>query len=492
MSLRLVDFLKYEVRAVHSSPSRRAPSSSYQLDQKRDPSPETRDAGSGFEVSVQDLPLVTAGQKDPAAGSQGISRPFNIICGIVLSEVHGGAKGIEGITVTAGSAGGTSSGRPEEREGVVSQRKGEGGAPTSEEPESVSLKERMAMYQAAVSKKEAGSSSAAVMEESEACSLPGGLASVKKQFESQEYASSSQSQTSVTHVHLEKRSVQVMEESEACSLPGGLASVKKQFESQEYASSSQSQTSVTHVHLEKRSVQEVSSSQEVTVRSSVREVIPTTQQVAFFHGQEVTHDQRVQQSNVASSYENHYGETVRVIGGEDLPKVSTQALKQQYEKTIEEATPGKQIKIDLDYNQFQWAPVNQSSSAAASYESSSTVKQGCLFIYRCLSLIHYEDSGCLFIYRCHSLIHYEDRGCLFIYRCHSLIHYEDRGCLFIYRCLRLIHYEDRGCLFIYRCHSLIHYEDRGCLFIYRCHSLIHYEDRGCLFLYRCLRLIHGL
>ncbi|XP_041727536.2 xin actin-binding repeat-containing protein 2-like isoform X2 [Coregonus clupeaformis] len=269
-----------EVRAVHSSPSRRAPSSSYQLDQKRDPSPGEK----------------MASTQDPS--------------------------------LSAGSAGGTSSGRPEEREGVVSQRKGEGGAPTSEEPESVSLKERMAMYQAAVSKKEAGSSSAAVMEESE-----------------------------------------------ACSLPGGLASVKKQFESQEYASSSQSQTSVTHVHLEKRSVQEVSSSQEVTVRSSVREVIPTTQQVAFFHGQEVTHDQRVQQSNVASSYENHYGETVRVIGGEDLPKVSTQALKQQYEKTIEEATPGKQIKIDLDYNQFQWAPVNQSSSAAASYESLSTVKQ---------------------------------------------------------------------------------------------------------------------
>ncbi|XP_029596675.1 xin actin-binding repeat-containing protein 2 isoform X2 [Salmo trutta] len=266
-----------EVRAVQSSPSRRAPASSYQLDQKRDPSPGEK----------------MASTHDPSL-----------------------------------SAGGTRPGRPEEREGVVSQRKGDGGAPTSEEAESVSLKERMAMYQAAVSKKEASSSSTTVMEESE-----------------------------------------------ACSLPGGLASVKKQFESQEYASSSQSQTSVTQVHLEKRSVQEVSSSQEVTVRSSVREVIPTTQQVAYSHGQEVTHDQRVQQSNVASSYENHYDETVRVIGGEDLPKVSTQVLKQQYEKTIEQATPGKQIKIDLDYNQFQWAPINQSSSAAASYESSSIVKQ---------------------------------------------------------------------------------------------------------------------
>jgi len=34
-----------------------------------------------------------------------------------------------------------------------------------------------------------------------------------------------------------------------------------------------------------------------------------------------------------------------LIGGEDLPKVSTQSLKQQYEKTIEEAAPVKEIKV---------------------------------------------------------------------------------------------------------------------------------------------------
>lgn len=37
--------------------------------------------------------------------------------------------------------------------------------------------------------------------------------------------------------------------------------------------------------------------------------------------------------------------SVMVIGGEDLPKVSTQSLKQQYEKTIEEAAPAKEIKV---------------------------------------------------------------------------------------------------------------------------------------------------
>ncbi|XP_060888119.1 xin actin-binding repeat-containing protein 2 isoform X3 [Labrus mixtus] len=200
------------------------------------------------------------------------------------------------------------------------------GRPEDPETEPVSVKDRLAMYQAAVSKKETSGSSAAAM----------------------------------------------MDESEACSLPGGLASVKKQFESQEFSSSSQS--SVTQFHFEQRSVQEVSSSSEVTVRSSVREVVPST--TIFQNQQEVIQDERVHQNNVAASYGSHYNETVMLVGGEDLPKVSTQALKQQYEKTIEEAAPAKEIKVDVDFNQFQWAPVNQSSkiSATTCYDSSSTIK----------------------------------------------------------------------------------------------------------------------
>ncbi|XP_034007256.1 xin actin-binding repeat-containing protein 2 isoform X1 [Trematomus bernacchii] len=205
---------------------------------------------------------------------------------------------------------------------------GRSGRPEEEqEGESVSVKERLAMYQAAVSKKETSSSSSAA----------------------------------------------VMDESEACSLPGGLASVKKQFESQEFASSS-SQSSVAQFHYEQRSVQEVSSSSEVTVKSSAREVVPAT---SHFHSQqEVIHDERVHQNNVAASYGNHYNETVMLVGGEDLPKVSTQALKQQYEKTIEGAAPAKEIKVDVDFNQFQWTPVNQSSKASTktSYDMSSSVK----------------------------------------------------------------------------------------------------------------------
>nr|XP_015807905.2 xin actin-binding repeat-containing protein 2 isoform X2 [Nothobranchius furzeri] len=214
------------------------------------------------------------------------------------------------VTNSAGSTSRTRSGRLEEK--AVSAE--------NQEVESVSVKERMAMYQAAVSNKESSSCpSAAVTDESEACSLPGGLATVKKQFESHEFASSS------------------------------------------------SHSSSSQIHVQRRSVQEMSSSSEVTVRSSAREIVPAT----THSRQEVIHH-----STVASSYRNHSSETVMLVGGEDLPKVSTQALKQQYEKTIEEAAPAKAVKVDVDFSQFQWAPVNQSSkmSTASSYNTSSTVK----------------------------------------------------------------------------------------------------------------------
>ncbi|XP_056606013.1 xin actin-binding repeat-containing protein 2 isoform X1 [Triplophysa dalaica] len=157
----------------------------------------------------------------------------------------------------------------------------------------------------------------------------------------------------------------VMDSSEQCSLPGGLASVKKQFESQEFSSSSASQSTVTQFHYQQR--QEVVSSSEVTVRSSVKESSSGNAQVSL--------DQKVHQS-VASSFGDHYDEKVMVLGEENLPNVSTQALKQQHEKSIEEASPPKHIKIDVDYNQFPWAPVNVSSKSAAtgSYETMAITK----------------------------------------------------------------------------------------------------------------------
>ncbi|XP_048834201.1 xin actin-binding repeat-containing protein 2-like isoform X2 [Brienomyrus brachyistius] len=165
------------------------------------------------------------------------------------------------------------------------------------EAEAVSVKERMALYQAAVSKRDASGASSVVLGESEPCSLPGGLASVKKQFESQEIASS---QSGTTQAQLQQRPAQV------------------------------------------------------------------------------SHDQNFHQSNIAAHYENHDDETVRASEGEDLPKLSTRALKQQYEKTIEQASPSKPIKTDVDFSQFQWGQdVNLSSETSTErmYETSSIIRE---------------------------------------------------------------------------------------------------------------------
>ncbi|XP_018584572.2 xin actin-binding repeat-containing protein 2-like isoform X1 [Scleropages formosus] len=189
----------------------------------------------------------------------------------------------------------------------MSQKNGDDPA-DPQDLEAVSVKERLALYQAAVSKQESVSTSNTVLEESEACSLPGGLASVKKQFESQEIASS--------------------------------------------------QSGVTQFHFQHRSGQEAPGvSEEGTFRK--KETGPSPPQVSISQEEKMSHNASFHQSNMAN-YENHYNET-----GEEFPKLSTQALKQQFEKTIEEATPTKQIKIDHDFNQFQWASgVNLSSKAA--------------------------------------------------------------------------------------------------------------------------------
>ncbi|XP_072556379.1 uncharacterized protein [Paramormyrops kingsleyae] len=192
------------------------------------------------------------------------------------------------------AAGGASGSRRQKRS-REDMSQSDSGEPAEAEP--VSVKERMALYQAAVSKRDASGASSVVLGESEPCSLPGGLASVKKQFESQEIASS---QSGTTQVQLQQRPAQV------------------------------------------------------------------------------SHNQNFHQSNMAAHYENHDDEAVRASEGEDLPKLSTRALKQQYEKTIEQAAPSKPIKTDVDFSQFQWGQdVNLSSETSTErmYETSSIIRE---------------------------------------------------------------------------------------------------------------------
>ncbi|MCI4378548.1 hypothetical protein PGIGA_G00217140 [Pangasianodon gigas] len=71
--------------------------------------------------------------------------------------------------------------------------------------EPIPLKNRMAMYQAAVSKQDTPGFSNGVMKEAEVCSVPGGLASIRRQFESEEKSST----RTVTQFHNTHRSMQV-------------------------------------------------------------------------------------------------------------------------------------------------------------------------------------------------------------------------------------------------------------------------------------------
>ncbi|XP_048050604.1 xin actin-binding repeat-containing protein 2 [Megalobrama amblycephala] len=136
----------------------------------------------------------------------------------------------------------------------------------------------------------------------------------------------------------------VMEDAEVCSLPGGLASVRRQFES-EVMSSAHTVTQIHHTH---RSVQEVSNSSAMSVASSSggRQV---SQQV-FLQDERTAHDQITHNREVISSYENNHNESEEE---EYYPRLSAKELAQHFEKTIEEAAPSKKIKIERDKSRSQ-------------------------------------------------------------------------------------------------------------------------------------------
>nr|XP_040057325.1 xin actin-binding repeat-containing protein 2 [Gasterosteus aculeatus aculeatus]XP_040057326.1 xin actin-binding repeat-containing protein 2 [Gasterosteus aculeatus aculeatus] len=130
-----------------------------------------------------------------------------------------------------------------------------------------------------------------------------------------------------------------MEETEVCSLPGGLASVRKQFETRETATSH----NVTQFHFHHRTVQEMSNS-EVTTSSSSRQVVQGRQQQSLNQEAMVSYSD----SNLTSSFD-HQNETE-----EEFPRFTTKELRAHFEKTIEEAAAHKPIKIGRDINRAKW------------------------------------------------------------------------------------------------------------------------------------------
>ncbi|XP_054579398.1 xin actin-binding repeat-containing protein 2 isoform X1 [Eptesicus fuscus] len=183
--------------------------------------------------------------------------------------------------------------------------------------EVVPLKERMARYQAAVSKGDRHSFSATMMEEADMCTVPGGLARVKQQFEKDKIASSYNTFSQHQYQHQNRSE-------------------------QEVICSSQLDTS--------RSSQEMERNEQETSKAHKIDVLGTEM---------VSHlEKHTEEINQASQLHQYVQETViDTPEDEEIPKVSTKFLKEQFEKSAQEkvlcsdkeATPAKQIKIESEY-----------------------------------------------------------------------------------------------------------------------------------------------
>ncbi|XP_062974380.1 xin actin-binding repeat-containing protein 2 [Elgaria multicarinata webbii] len=208
--------------------------------------------------------------------------------------------------------------------------------------EIVPLKERMALYQAAVSKVEISNSSANALEDSEACRIPGGLASVKNQFEKEETSSSWNTQYQYQHKSVQKVT-------------------------------SQSQAKMSRSSTETR----------------VDDVTSEETQLEAFQSEKVSHhEQASTEAKTVSNITESIDETVvNTTKNEEIPVISTQSLKQHFEKTAqgkmfhsgrESGTPAKQIKIENEYQDMVWPSAAFSSAA----ESASSSRQQDIYMER--------------------------------------------------------------------------------------------------------------
>ncbi|XP_061142208.1 xin actin-binding repeat-containing protein 2 isoform X1 [Syngnathus typhle] len=131
----------------------------------------------------------------------------------------------------------------------------------------------------------------------------------------------------------------VMEESEICSMPGGLANARKQFQTQETTTSH-----VTQFHFQHSSVQEMSHS-EMSVSRSEHQVVAGSQQLLS-----------AQETAVSDGVHNlHCNDKIHENEEEEFPRYTTKELRAHFERTIEEAAPQKPIKTGRDSGWSKWS-----------------------------------------------------------------------------------------------------------------------------------------
>ncbi|XP_044525751.1 xin actin-binding repeat-containing protein 2 [Gracilinanus agilis] len=152
-------------------------------------------------------------------------------------------------------------------------------------------------------------------------------------------------------------SANMMEETETRTVPGGLARVKKQFERDEIASSHNTFSQYQH---QQRFDQDVTIRSHINISSDHRETEEYEQGISKTSQIEVSQlEKHARELSQASRSSQYVQETViDTPEDEEIPKVSTQFLKQHFEKTAQEkvlhsdrdmASPAKQIKIDSGY-----------------------------------------------------------------------------------------------------------------------------------------------
>ncbi|XP_012975303.1 xin actin-binding repeat-containing protein 2 isoform X1 [Mesocricetus auratus] len=175
-------------------------------------------------------------------------------------------------------------------------------------------------------------------------------------------------------------SANVMEESEVFTVPGGLAKMKKQFEKDEVTSTCNAISEYQYQHQSRYEQEAIHSSQEM--RRNEQEV-SKAHGTDFFKTETVSHVQEhTEEINQASQFHQYVQETViDTPEDEEIPKVSTKILKEQFEKSAQEkflysdkeTTPSRCIKIENDSEE----PLKPSSAVgtSSSYTSASQRKE---------------------------------------------------------------------------------------------------------------------
>ncbi|XP_004646442.1 xin actin-binding repeat-containing protein 2 [Octodon degus] len=176
-------------------------------------------------------------------------------------------------------------------------------------------------------------------------------------------------------------SANMMEESTMCTVPGGLAGVKKRFEKDEIISSRDTFSQFQYQHQNRTEQEVIHSSHE----SKKNEDISKAHGIDCLETEMVSHlEKHTEEINQASQFSQYVQETViDTPDDEEIPKVSTKSLKEQFEKCAQEkvfysdkdtTSPAKQIKIESEYEEII-KPTSVVGTSSSSYTSTSKRKE---------------------------------------------------------------------------------------------------------------------